>query len=211
MVTFSRRSRSTPPRRATDSGFTLIELLVTIAIIGTLAGVAIAVYSSATNTAQNMKTIDSVTKYRKALISYAILNHSYPTTTNGNAVPQTSGSACLGETGPCFDGTLDLSFNNALRPFLGSTLPSPDDRCLLMYSSCRYGAAFNLKSAATLDGAIYPYGITYVLGGSATCGGAGLLGGSWMSFTTTPNVSGFIERHQGTTLCRVLLPDPATL
>lgn len=187
-----------------QTGFTIVELLIVIVVIGILAAITIVAFNGVQQKARTVTTVTAVNDYRKALINYAVENGSYPTLANGS-------NACLGEkVTQCYAGNVDTAFESTMKTRMGS-LPEPDDTCYTMYSGCRSGAAFSLMTTATLDGEIHPWGITYVLSSSVDCGGDGLVGGTWGTFTSTPNSKGYIERSQQGTLCRVNLPDPSNL
>lgn len=60
------------------AGFTLLELLVTIAIIGTISTIAIAVVSIARAQSRDVKRISDLQEVRKALELYYDVNGRYP-------------------------------------------------------------------------------------------------------------------------------------
>lgn len=186
-------------------GFTIVELLIVIVVIAILAAITVVAYNGIQQRANNVKTISVVESYYKALIQYATINGQYP---NGTA------SSCLGEGYSCYAGVQDTTFNDNIRMFLGNANPLPTPTTIAYsYYGSRAGAAFSYMSTATLDGVSYPWGLTYLLGGSVNCGLSGVAGvsGGWPNFTRTPNTSGASERNSGNSLCRLILPDPATL
>lgn len=188
------------------AGFTIVELLIVIVVIGILAAITIVSYTNVTDRSYNLRTEDAVAKFRKALILYATEKGQYPL---GGTT-----SACLGEAANypsgCWNGSVSTSFNDAIRPYLGSSLPSPYNGCMMMYGSCRIGAAYSTQNI-NLDGAAHTWSISYLQKGDRSCQADGQAGGSWVNASSTPNNPSRIELHSGTSLCRLILPNPSSL
>jgi general secretion pathway protein G len=66
----------------TEKGFTLLELLTVLAIIGTLANVAIPKYIKYKVESQNVIAITEITTIDKEIITYHLENESYPDSLN---------------------------------------------------------------------------------------------------------------------------------
>lgn len=193
-------------RRPNSRGFTIVELLIVIVVIGILAAITIVSYNSVTARSNNVRTEDAVAKFRKALIMYATENGQYPL---GGTT-----SACLGEAenypSGCWNGGISAAFNTAIRPYLGGSLPNPYNGCLMMYGGCRIGAAYSNQNI-NLDGATHSWSISYLQKGTVSCRADGQAGGSWTNALSVPNNPSRIELHSDTTLCRLVLPNPASL
>lgn len=189
-----------------NAGFTIVELLIVIVVIGVLAAITIVSYNSVTDRSNNLRTEDAVSKFRKALIMYATENGQYPL---GGTT-----SACLGEAenypSGCWNGGVSAAFNTAIRPYLGGSLPNPYNGCLMMYGGCRIGAAYSNQNI-NLDGVTHTWSISYLQKGAVSCQADGQAGGSWSNALSVLNNPSRIELHSGTSLCRLVLPNPATL
>lgn len=196
------RHTTTSDRR----GFTIVELLIVIVVIGVLAAITIVAYNGVQDRSNNLRTEDAVGKFRRALIMYATENGSYPL---GGTT-----SACLGEAtnypSGCWNGAVSTTFNDAIRPYLGGHLPNPYNGCLTMYSGCRIGAAYSNQNI-NLDGASHTWSISYLQKGNRSCQADGQAGGSWANALSTPNNPSRVEYHSDTSLCRLILPNPALL
>lgn len=191
---------------AQKSGFTIVELLIVIVVIGILAAITIVAYNGVQDRANNLRTEDAVGKFRRALIMYATEKGTYPL---GGTT-----SACLGEStnypSGCWNGAVSTTFNDAIRPYLGNSLPSPFNGCLVMYGGCRIGAAYSTQNI-NLDGVAHTWSISYLQKGNRSCQANGQAGGTWANALSTPNNPSLIEYNTDTTLCRLILPNPATL
>lgn len=190
------------------AGFTIVELLIVIVVIAILATISIIAYNGIQTRSLNTRTESAVSEYRKMLIAYA---------TEKGAYPNASNSSCLGEASDYPDSTCyeasgyNATFMSQLKAWTGSNaVPSPSTECLPMYTGCRRSLAFS-RSAFLLDGATHTYWLIYLLKGNAKCTAPGLSGGTWINPTSTPNVNGWTEQNSGTSLCRVVMPDPAKL
>ena len=149
-------------------GFTIVELLIVIVVIGILAAITIVAFNGVSDRANNTRTEDAVSKFRRALIMYATENGQYPL---GGGT-----SACLGEashyTSGCWNGSVSTTFNDAIRPYMSGTLPNPYNGCLMMYGSCRNGAAYSSQNI-NLDGAAHTWSISYLQKGAVSCQAGG--------------------------------------
>lgn len=188
------------------AGFTIVELLIVIVVIGVLAAITVVAYNGIQDRANNLRTEDAVGKFRRALIMYATEKGTYPL---GGTT-----SACLGEEANypagCWNGAVSTAFNDAIRPYLGSSLPNPYNGCMMMYSGCRIGAAYSNQNI-NLDGAAHTWSISYLQKGAVSCQADGQAGGSWANALSTANNPSRVELHSGTSLCRLLLPNPSSL
>lgn len=199
-------------RWAGPRGFTIVELLIVIVIIGILAALVFNSFANAQAKARNTQTTNAAQAYRKALILYATENGAYPASSSCLGVSSVYSASPRGDCWWAGVGPATDTNNQLLVRYMGSTPPSVSaNKCLYMYNDCRVGGSYRNEPSAKLDGALYPYGITYVLEGNVRCEGPGAAGGSWMNFTTAPNSYGYIEQNSGTTLCWLILPDPAKL
>jgi prepilin-type N-terminal cleavage/methylation domain-containing protein len=131
--------------------FTLIELLVVIAIIGILSGVIIVSMNGATNAATDAVRKNDISSLRKALLSYQILNGSYPTAT-------------------CTDVNNCAALSSALVPdYIGAIPNDPNSSSSYSYTSDD-GTDFTVS--ATLSNAT-GYSYTASTGFGTTGGGSG--------------------------------------
>ena len=98
-------------------GFTFIEMLVVVAIIGVLASIGVAVYSSANKKSRDGKRKADIEQIRSALEMYRAENGDYPTTAEGlsalesdyiNEVPHDP--KC--PAGSCATGFSDYSYSS---------------------------------------------------------------------------------------------------
>ena len=188
-------------------GFTIVELLIVVVVVAILAAITVTAFNAVQDRANNARTEKAVTEFRKALLAYATVYRQYPA---GGTT-----SACLGEASiypsGCWNGAVSATFNTDLKELIGtSTLPEPYAECLDMYGGCRRGAAYSTQQI-NLDGSSHTWSISYLLKGDVKCTANGQAGGTWTNAVSTPNASGRIEFHSGTTLCRLILPNPATL
>ncbi|MGB9911057.1 MAG: type II secretion system protein [Microgenomates group bacterium] len=92
----------------TKKGFTLIELLVVISIIGILASLALASYSSAQKQARDAQRKSDLNQYRIALENYAVANNGlYPILTYPNPIGNICPSPLSGKfISSCIDDPL---------------------------------------------------------------------------------------------------------
>ena len=189
-------------------GFTIVELLIVIVVIGILAAITIVAYNGIQTRANNMKTEAAVAAYQKALIAYAVEKGEYP---DGATTRQ---SFCLGDStiypSGCYDGSVSNTIINRLKPYLGNSLPAPSTECLPMYTGCRIPAAY-ASYTLPLDGVNHSWWITYVLKDRGKCTLSGVVGGTWSVPSRTQNANTWIENHSNTSLCRIALPNPASL
>jgi general secretion pathway protein G len=64
----------------TTRGFTIVELLVTVAIILTVAAIAVPKYLSAVDEAKIAKAVGDLRTIGTAVVGYEVVNRQYPTT-----------------------------------------------------------------------------------------------------------------------------------
>ncbi len=64
----------------TIQGFTIVELLVTVAIIFTIAAIAVPKYFSAIDEARIAKAVGDLRTIGTAVVGYEVVNRQYPTT-----------------------------------------------------------------------------------------------------------------------------------
>ena len=195
-------------RMAKREGFTIVELLIVIVVIAILAAIVIVAYNGVTARASAASLESIVDEYRKGLVSYVTANGNYPLTNSG---------FCLGQTSDypngCFSGISANSTASAALQTQMSTLPHVDSSCHYMYgTSCRRNLTLFYQAGATLDGSPHSYYLTYFLDGSQNCTLSGNVGGSWTTYTSKPNATGYLERDtsSGVTMCVIALPDPGT-
>jgi prepilin-type N-terminal cleavage/methylation domain-containing protein len=119
----------------TKNGFTIVELLIVIVVIGILAALVLNSFSEAQVKARNTQTMDAAVKYVKALNLYAVENGSYPIYRYPcMGAPVSSGGKCANVTdgtNTCFGhgATSNIAaFDNAVKPYMGNTLPVASDQ-----------------------------------------------------------------------------------
>lgn len=192
-------------------GFTIVELLVVIVIIGIVATLVAVAYNGLTKRALNEQTAFAVAAYKKALIQYATINHSYPA----------NSSFCLGEGYPssgCGSSNSipqNTTVNNALRTYFGNTqIPLPNTRSIPYGGTVRTGAWFNYQPLYTLDGQSHSWFIAYMMEGYQTrCTGSGILSiaGSGGQYSSSPPSNGYTVTSMEGSYCLIALPNPTTL
>src|ERR1017187_9730098 len=74
------RSRAAPKVRA--SGFTLVEILIVIAILLTIAALAIPTYLAAVDQARIARAVADIRTIGNGVLGYEIINQQYPDTLN---------------------------------------------------------------------------------------------------------------------------------
>ena len=85
--------------RRREGGFTLIELLVVIAIIGILASIVLASLNSARRKSRDARRVADIKQLQLALeLYFDAKGNVYPTTAEGTAVLDDSGSCGTGNT-----------------------------------------------------------------------------------------------------------------
>ena len=138
----------------TQRGFTIVELLIVIVVIAILAAISIVAYNGIQTRANNTTTTQGVAQFIKAYGLYAIDKGDFPTGAGclGEGYP---GSRCLaqGGTGFCFGvgGALSTAQNDALKPYLGNTVPSISQQQISCGTTTyigAYGAYVSSKSLA---------------------------------------------------------------
>lgn len=153
-----------------SQGFTIIELLIVIIVIAVLATITVVAYSGVTTRAENVKTLDAVSKYADALAMYRESKGAYPSTS--------SNSPCFGnpESGKCgnisdmsptcgpysWRGLSNSTFNDDIKSSLGNVLPEPSGQLLTCGGSQYRGAYFYSWSESDFI-------ITYFLRGDQPC------------------------------------------
>lgn len=189
-----------------DKAFTIVELLIVIVVIGVLAAITIVAFNGIQNRAKNTSIENMVSQYRRALATYVAENGDYPTGTT---------SACLGTqsfytaNGNCLNvsGAITSTFETEIRKVLANP-PNPEPICYSMYSGCRRNMTYHYNNSWQVDGSPHGYYLIYFLGGNGACTLKDNLEGSYGNFSSTTS-RGYMERHSGTTMCIVQLPNPA--
>jgi len=204
-----------------QDAFTIVELLIVIVVIAVLAAISVVAYNGIQQRARNSQTASVVQAYKKALTAYAIEHQLYPT----------SSSACLGDdyqdTGVytvanarnCFRsnstaGVVNTSFNNEIKPYLSSKIPTPNNTVFGNGSSpwSTRGAVFLNTSGVILNGAPNPWVMIYTLEGQTQCPVGPVLDlSNYPNVTSTPPTSGYSVLLSGGIAgveCWVAMPDP---
>lgn len=192
-----------------SEGFTIVELLVVIVIIAVLAAIVLVAYNSIQARASAVTLENAADEYKKGLTAYITANGDYPLHNSG---------MCLGEVGDypngCYSGITASSSASTVLKSQMSSLPHVDSSCHYMYgTSCRRNLTLFYQPGATLDGAAHYYYLTYFLDGNQNCTLGGNIGGTWTTYTSKPNASGYFERDatSGVTMCMIAMPDPGKL
>jgi prepilin-type N-terminal cleavage/methylation domain-containing protein len=162
-----------------QKGFTLIELLVVISIIGILAGMAVASFTSSQKQARDTARKSDLSQYRTLLESFANKNNGlYPLYSSS---PVVSGSVCttintsLGITGSCpedpkyasdntypqykyqSDGSGNTGAASATQYVLWSKLENVTN---IYWVVCSTGQSGKITSSTTFNGGACPAGLT---------------------------------------------------
>ena len=195
-------------------GFTIVELLIVIVVIAILAALAVTAYNGITTQANNSKTAAAVQAYKKALFLYAQDNGDYPPLSNVTG-------ACFGIGYPsqacssAHNGLERASFNTALLPYLGNTLPEPSLNNFSGTSGGVTGALLYRHSSMTLDGVSNPYMMLYVLQGATTkCPVGPIVNayGIWPNYSSAIPVVGYsAPLGSNGVQCFIPMPDPTKL
>lgn len=156
---------------ARQKGFTIVELIIVIVVIAILASISVVAYSGVTARAENIKTLDAVSKYVDALTIYASQHGGYPLTLSGAlCLGAPSGGTCGHVTaGPEGCGNYSVKanvntvFDGQIKESLGNTLPQPSMQIINCEGKQHKGALYYAWSG---NDAL----ITYFLKGNEQCG-----------------------------------------
>lgn len=199
-------------RKSYDSyrrAFTIVELLIVIVVIAILASISIVAYNGIQARAENSKTVAAVNAYKKALQLYKLDNNSFPTNGGmclGNEYPLLSAT----ETGcrnsdAVLSNTAAATMTNALKPYMGNSVPMPSTKQLSASSGRKYvgtyfyGTNYNL----TLDG-VSQVGVLYTVESSTCPIEPSFPGSSYPNFTS--NTPGVYSNFGGGIICITLTP-----
>lgn len=177
-------------------GFTIIELLIVIVIIAILAAITLVAYNSVQTRAKNSAIIAAVNQSLKLVMSYGVVNGSYP---NYYAclVPDSTGVCAWGST-VAMNSTLTSSM--ATNGTVPSGIPPVD--------SADTGIIYNYSSTRTMNGNPAPLVLTYWLLGATTCSGGDIAGQGGTTLTST--TTGYTARTSaGNTVCFLSVPNPS--
>jgi prepilin-type N-terminal cleavage/methylation domain-containing protein len=213
-----------------NNGFTIVELLIVIVVIGILAAIVIVAYNGIQQQARNSSTASVIQTYKKALIQYAIEHGTYPidfaTACVGEDYPD-SGSFTTASGHICFrsssaSGTNNATFNNAIRPYMGSVgkLPSPNNIIFGSGASPWYfrGAMFHTNvTNLTIDGVLNRWVLIYSMEGQTKCPVGPIIdlndaAHPYPNVTSTPPSTGYSQLVSGGTVgveCWLPMSDPA--
>ena len=197
-------------------GFTIVELLIVIVVIAILAAISVVSYNGIQTRAENSKTVAAVQAYKKALLQYATVNGSYPTT----------GGRCLGDTYPVLDGgTSDgcrystaILPNSAgalmvteLTPYLGGSFPMPSTKILYNSSGTGYVGSYlyGTNYSRTLDGE--PIVELWYTIESDTCPVGPVYSTAGSPNLSSPPVSRTATINSNASRCMIALPDASRL
>ena len=203
-------------------GFTIVELLIVIVIIGILASLVIVAYNGIQMRARNSQTVAAIQAYKKALLQYAIENQTYPTLSRaclGTDYPDT-GVYTTAANRNCFrsnsTGLIDTTFNNAIRPYLGNSVPTPNNTVFGSGSSpwATRGSVYT-TTGIILNGVANPWTLIYTLEGQTICPVSPVLDlSAYPNTTSTPPASGYSQLLSGGTIgveCWLAMPSPTSL
>ena len=165
-------------RKTNNFGFTLIELLVVISIIGILAGMVVASFTSSQKQSRDTARKSDLSQYRTALEAYANKNNGfYPLYSTSTAL---SGNVCtvintsLGNTGDCSEdpkytpsgsypqyqyqsnGSGNTGAASATQYVLWAEIENSDDYYWVVCSS---GQSGKIASSTTISGGTCPSGL----------------------------------------------------
>lgn len=115
-------------------------------------------------------------------------------------------------------GVINATFNNAIKPYLSNSLPTPNNTVFGSGSSpwATRGAWFQANSSMVIDGVANPWKIDYTLEGVTKCPVGPLIStSSWpnLSWSVSP-ANGYTTLLAGGTVgveCTIPMPDPTKL
>lgn len=140
-------------------GFTIVELLIVIVVIGILAAITIVAYNGIQQRARNSQVVTGVSTYYRAMLQYATLNGSYPTTTGCLGAGYPSNQCWQGDSGTYYtDATLDAAMATVItsKPTLATSLFS-------------IGITNNVRAGALYDSSTKRL-VYYLQGPGQSCG-----------------------------------------
>lgn len=183
--------------RKREVGFTIVELLIVIVVIGILAAITVVAYTGIQNRALNSQTTSALQGWVKAAHMYQAENGVMPPgwTCLGEGYPygesgtDTSGAQCRKDSSASF--TVTPSFDTAMRPFIGNSLPSPA-----------------MVTVSRPDGT-WRRGLMYAYSGGA--GNVTYIMAAYKGDVTCPDIGGTVsvtkQDWQGDTLCTYVLEE----
>lgn len=153
----------------TKSGFTIVELLIVIVVIAILAAITIVAYNGFQTRAENIKTLNAVNVYVKAIKSYVSLRGEYPSDTAWPCLGP-SGTTCARRTSNTCTISTDggsaatVSFNTQISEVISGDLPSLSSQIVSCEGAEYKGGYF--RGVTGRDASI-----AYYLKGSQPCDG----------------------------------------
>ena len=203
------------PSRKT-SGFTIVELLIVIVIIAILASITVVAYNGVQKRAYVSQSISAVQTYKRAIMSYATINGTYPTVGSGGVCLGTGyvdrNSDGIADCGAADGGgKVDATFNAQLRTLVSIPAATSYSFQAPFSSSQWVGAYVENWDQFKVNNVVTPYMIRYALPGkNQNCGDATVVeeyGGGRVFPDMKTSTSTYSWSDNNSTMCLVPLPN----
>lgn len=157
------------------NGFTIVELLIVIVVIAILAAISIVAYNGIQTRAENTKTVQGVSQYVKAILSYSSIKGNYPIEAAYPCLgPMISGISCARLSGSATcdasvgDGgaATQTSFDTNIKEVISGNLPSLSTQKMSCSGNIYSGGYYRPSTGTTAQ-------IVYYLKGDVACSGVG--------------------------------------